>query len=205
MKHCQQLILRCVEGFVICLFSNLGHILAHMSFRLEYHVIKCSSCGSYPLWFCWVVVTTAPTHSVLLYWMWDLKATQMNWWRHLIWKLMFCVFELGHNAREQPRQLISVRKLDGPWKCTWSSIIRSRKPKTLHSKAILQGIEAIQTSSYRRVSVELFISRPIEVHHLKFNQKHSDLLNCASCYQHMVNFPTNQIIINFDNYFLPSF
>ena len=119
----------------------------------------------YPLW---LVFSCTDTLCI------NLKATQMNVQRTLIWKLMRYELELSHKAAEAIKNICWEK---GKYVVDYSNQnfrsgfknlndqARSDEPKSGDSEAMFQSI-VTNYSSPRRVSGELTISKSRVIHHL---------------------------------------
>ena len=126
------------------------------------------------------MVVGALTRTALLHSMCDLKSVQMKVQHTLIRELTLYELELAHNAAEATKNICCVKGEGTVDNSTvtksfkkflhgykyFDDQIRSGRPKTVDSDAVLQAIKVNPRSSPGRVSSELSISQFSVVHHL---------------------------------------
>ena len=131
-----------------------------------------------------IMIVGVLTCYALLYFIFDLKATQMNVQHILIQELLLYKFKLGHSMQETK----NICLVDGDGVVDFNTVTKWLKifcsscknhgdqtrlirPKTMDFEAVLQVIKANLTSSTLRVSSKLSISWSSLVFHLHNHSK----------------------------------
>ena len=128
------------------------------------------------------------THALLLS-IFDLKAGQMNMQCSLIQELMLYEFQLGYNVTKAAKitcmkeegavDLGTVSRCFKKFRSGCKNLddqVKSRRPKNVYSKTVLQAVATNPVSSTQRVSGELSISQSSVVRHLHDLDK--SILSC---------------------------